>query len=51
MKITEVTSTTKSTRQATHSHIQGLGLTPEGDAQPVAAGFVGQENAREVTLK
>lgn len=48
MKITEVTSTTKESRVATHSHIKGLGLRDDGYAEPVSAGFVGQENAREV---
>jgi len=47
MKIEEVTSTTKSSRVATHSHIKGLGLDDEGNAQAVAAGLVGQERARE----
>ncbi|KAI9022513.1 TIP49 C-terminus-domain-containing protein [Hyaloraphidium curvatum] len=47
MKITEVASTSKDARVATHSHIKGLGLTDEGIAEPTAAGFVGQEGARE----
>ncbi|KND01096.1 RuvB-like 1 [Spizellomyces punctatus DAOM BR117] len=47
MKIQEVQSTTKEQRIATHSHIKGLGLRDDGSAEPVAAGFVGQENARE----
>ncbi|TPX72307.1 hypothetical protein SpCBS45565_g00723 [Spizellomyces sp. 'palustris'] len=47
MKIQEVQSTTKEQRIATHSHIKGLGLRDDGTAEPVAAGFVGQENARE----
>ncbi|KAI9092665.1 TIP49 C-terminus-domain-containing protein [Phlyctochytrium arcticum] len=47
MKIQEVQSTTKEQRVATHSHIKGLGLKDDGSAEPVAAGFVGQENARE----
>jgi RuvB-like protein 1 (pontin 52) len=34
---------------ATHSHIKGLGLNENGTAEPIAAGFVGQENAREVS--
>lgn len=38
----------RSSRIATHSHIKGLGLTPEGIAAADAAGFVGQEAAREV---
>ncbi|KAJ3399819.1 RuvB-like protein 1, partial [Chytridiales sp. JEL 0842] len=47
MKIQEVLSTTKEQRVAVHSHIKGLGLKEDGLAEPVAAGFVGQENARE----
>ncbi|KAJ3117088.1 RuvB-like protein 1 [Nowakowskiella sp. JEL0407] len=47
MKIQEVQSTTKEQRIATHSHIKGLGLRDDGYAEPVSAGFVGQENARE----
>ncbi|RKO86370.1 RuvB-like 1, partial [Blyttiomyces helicus] len=47
MKIQEVQSTTKEQRIATHSHIKGLGLRDDGSAEPVCAGFVGQENARE----
>ncbi|ORX70050.1 RuvB-like 1 [Linderina pennispora] len=47
MQIEEVKSTGKEQRVATHSHIRGLGLKPEGTAEAVAAGFVGQETARE----
>ena len=42
MRIEEVASTTKSQRVATHTHIKGLGLAENGEAQQVAAGFVGQ---------
>lgn len=48
MKITEVQSTAKEQRIATHSHIKSLGLREDGSAEPIAAGFVGQEAAREV---
>ncbi|KDQ52037.1 hypothetical protein JAAARDRAFT_184626 [Jaapia argillacea MUCL 33604] len=41
------TSSARSARIATHSHIKGLGLSPEGLAVGDAAGFVGQTNARE----
>lgn len=41
-------TTGRTSRIATHSHIKGLGLTPEGIAAEDAAGFVGQEAAREV---
>jgi hypothetical protein len=47
MRIEEVASTTKSQRVATHTHIKGLGLREDGTANPMAAGFVGQEQARE----
>ena len=49
MKIEEVKSTTKTDRIASHSHVKGLGLNDAGEADPVAAGFIGQEKAREVT--
>lgn len=39
----------RSSRIAPHSHIKGLGLTPEGYVSGDAAGFVGQESAREVS--
>ena len=38
----------RSSRIAPHSHIKGLGLTPEGYANPDGAGFIGQTSAREV---
>ena len=38
MRIEEVSSTTKSQRVATHTHIKGLGLQPDGTAQPQASG-------------
>jgi RuvB-like protein 1 len=47
MRIEEVASTTKAQRVATHTHIKGLGLRDDGTAHPMAAGFVGQEQARE----
>lgn len=50
MKIEEVKSTTKTERIAAHSHVKGLGLNEAGMADPVAAGFIGQEKAREVSL-
>ena len=42
-------SSTRSSRIAPHSHIKGLGLTPEGFATVDGAGFIGQTNAREVS--
>lgn len=47
MRIEEVASTTKTQRVATHTHIKGLGIKDDGSAIPMAAGFVGQEQARE----
>ncbi|WMV34626.1 hypothetical protein MTR67_028011 [Solanum verrucosum] len=47
MKIEEVQSTIKNQRIATHTHIKGLGLEPNGRPLPLAAGFVGQAAARE----
>ncbi|PPR97466.1 hypothetical protein GOBAR_AA23213 [Gossypium barbadense] len=47
MKIEEVQSTAKKQRIATHTHIKGLGLDATGNAIPLAAGFVGQAEARE----
>merc|ERR1719217_216399 len=47
MKIEEVKSTTKTDHIASHSHVKGLGLNDAGEADPVAAGFIGQEKARE----
>jgi RuvB-like protein 1 (pontin 52) len=37
----------RSSRIGPHSHIKGLGLTPDGSAPSDAAGFIGQTNARE----
>jgi len=48
VKIEEVKSMAKTQRIATHTHIKGLGLTPEGTALPLGAGMVGQHKAREV---
>ncbi|XP_020114217.1 uncharacterized protein LOC109728256 [Ananas comosus] len=47
MRIEEVQSTSKKQRIATHTHIKGLGLDVNGNAIPMAAGFVGQVAARE----
>ncbi|KAJ0083647.1 hypothetical protein Patl1_30360 [Pistacia atlantica] len=47
MKIEEVQSTAKKQRVASHTHIKGLGLEPNGTAISLAAGFVGQVDARE----
>ncbi|KAK7853340.1 ruvb-like protein 1 [Quercus suber] len=49
VRIEEVQSTTKKQRIATHTHIKGLGLEASGRALPLAAGFVGQAEAREAS--
>lgn len=49
MRVEHFTSTPPEKRVAAHSHIRGLGLSPDGTAQAIKGGFVGQENAREVT--
>jgi RuvB-like protein 1 (pontin 52) len=43
-------SLARSSRIAPHSHIKALGLTPEGLATSDGAGFIGQNNAREVRV-
>jgi RuvB-like protein 1 (pontin 52) len=43
-------SLARSSRIAPHSHIKSLGLTPEGLATTDGAGFIGQNNAREVRV-
>jgi RuvB-like protein 1 (pontin 52) len=47
MKITEVSSLTKESRTAAHTHIKGLGLNDNGAADSISGGFVGQTEARE----
>ncbi|KAG6861827.1 RuvB ATP-dependent DNA helicase pontin [Termitomyces sp. Mi166 len=42
-----VSSASRSSRVAPHSHTKGLGLTSEGLANVDGAGFIGQTNARE----
>ena len=48
MRIEEVKSSELYQRIATHTHIKGLGIKEDGSVIPVAAGLVGQEEAREV---
>lgn len=50
MKIEEVKSTVKTQRISSHSHVKGLGLNENGTALSMAAGLVGQEQAREVVF-
>ena len=40
--------TARENRVAAHSHIKGLGLREDGIAEQTAAGFIGQQQAREV---
>uniref|UniRef100_A0A182FAX4 DNA helicase n=1 Tax=Anopheles albimanus TaxID=7167 RepID=A0A182FAX4_ANOAL len=47
MKIEEVKSTVKTQRIAAHSHVKGLGLDENGSPLQMAAGLVGQKDARE----
>ena len=47
VRIEEASTATKSQRVSTHTHIKGLGLAANGEPLPLAAGFVGQEQARE----
>ncbi|CDJ42260.1 RuvB-like 1, putative [Eimeria tenella] len=47
MKIEEVTSLEHAQRVASHSHIKGLGLLPDGTAKDTHMGMVGQHQARE----
>lgn len=49
MRIEEVKSSELYQRIATHTHIKGLGIKEDGSVIPVAAGLVGQEEAREVS--
>jgi len=39
--------TARENRVAAHSHIKGLGLREDGVADPTAAGWIGQQQARE----
>lgn len=48
LKIASVSSFSKQRRVASHTHITGLGLNPDGTAKDVAQGLVGQKEAREV---
>jgi RuvB-like protein 1 (pontin 52) len=48
VQISEVKGSSRENRTAAHTHIKGLGLRPDGTAEPSADGFVGQAAAREV---
>ncbi|PGH27265.1 RuvB-like helicase 1 [Polytolypa hystricis UAMH7299] len=47
VQISEVKGNSRENRTATHTHIKGLGLRPDGSAEPASSGFVGQTLARE----
>lgn len=49
VQISEVRGTTRDSRVAPHSHIRGLGLNDEGNAEN-AAGFVGYAVHRATLL-
>lgn len=48
VQISEVRGNSRDHRTAAHTHIKGLGLNSAGIAEKQAAGFVGQNSAREV---
>lgn len=48
VQISEVRGNSRDSRTAAHTHIKGLGLNANGIAEKQAAGFVGQNSAREV---
>ena len=48
VQISEVKGNSRENRTATHSHIKGLGLRPDGTADNIGGGFIGQSAAREV---
>lgn len=47
VQISEVKGDARQNRTAAHSHIRGLGLRSDGQAESVSSGFVGQASARE----
>lgn len=47
VQISEAKSDSRQNRTAAHSHIRGLGLRADGQADSVSNGFVGQTAARE----
>ena len=48
VQISEIKGNARDGRTASHTHIKGLGLRPDGTAEMQAGGFVGQTTAREV---
>lgn len=49
VQISEVKNQGRDNRTSAHTHIKGLGLSLAGIADKQAAGFVGQQTAREVS--
>lgn len=47
IRMDEVKSSERTQRIAAHTHIRGLGLSPDGSALDFGAGLVGQKKARE----
>jgi RuvB-like protein 1 (pontin 52) len=47
IRMEEVKSTERTQRVAAHTHVRGLGLSPDGSAMDFASGLVGQKKARE----
>lgn len=48
VQISEVKGSSRDHRTAAHTHIKGLGLRTDGNAEQSGNGFVGQTTAREV---
>lgn len=51
VQISEVKGNSRENRTAAHTHIKGLGLESNGYAERSSGGFVGQAQAREVSLE
>lgn len=49
VQISEIKGNNRDNRTAAHTHIKGLGLKSDGTAETQAGGFVGQQQAREVS--
>jgi DNA helicase TIP49 (TBP-interacting protein) len=50
MKVDELDTNQKTKRINVHTHIKGLGLDENGNAQSIGQGLVGQKDGREVCL-
>ena len=49
VQISEIKGNNRDNRTAAHTHIKGLGLKSDGTSETQAGGFVGQQQAREVS--